>query len=353
VKSLSNANDVQSTNKAAEEKQSRFVKIPNDKTPWILLGLDYADGFVHWVKVNGTPMRVVCGGGLEGQGFAPNVCPLCALTHEKYSEAKELEQTGNKSKAKIIRDWANEMRARMEVHVKVVRGTKILVKKDGGNKHWEADFDPSDDEDGNVMAGILPLSSFQWEGLTGLIEGENTEYITSGTDLGNRILWTKKESRKGKKSSYSAVVWDADEEEGLPDIEVDEELMKIDLTENFVIDPSALENTVNLLTGQATESISDDEEVELETDSSKEPDDSYLDDDSEEVDDLDDLDDDDDPEEAQEPEILEFEDDDPDEIPTSPKKQVKKSVTKSKPVTKKSTGNKVKIGGTKSGKARL
>ena len=204
----------------------------------------------------------------------------------------------------------------------------------------------------------MSLSESQFEGLTEMIKGETTSFIQEGDDLGKRILWTSKEKRKNKKGTkYSAVVWDADEEEtDMPDVEVDQELLDIDLAENFVIDMEEVEKVYELISGQSLEKPEEDEEVELEDDSE---------DGEFEDSDLDDLDEDEDPDDVEDGE-MKFEDDLPyeEEEEESPKKAVKKTGTKKAVVNTKSgavakgktrtriTGT-TKSGSRKSGKARM
>ena len=321
MKSLSNEKDVQGTRKAMEQAQSRFVGIPDQKTPWYFLNLDYADGYVHWYDVGSGARRVVCAGGLEGKGFATDDCPICAYVLELYQEAKRLkDEEGDEAKAKQLKDRANRLRAKAEVQFKVARGQRTLFKTKTGKK-WIADWD-MEDEDSTAGIGVVSFSEAQFEGLTGMIKGDDTPFITCGDDLGNRVLWTKKERRKGKTGGkYSAVVWDADEEEtDMPEIEVDSELLEMDLTENFGIDEEEVEKVYGLLSGQEIEDPEEDEAVELEDDSKEEP---------ENVD-LDDLADDDDPdseEEAEDDKKAEFEDDLIEDDPPPKKKSTVKRTT--------------------------
>lgn len=301
MKSLSRQEDVQSTKKAMEKAPSFFLNIPDAKTPWYLLSLDYADGYVHWYDIGGNGRRIVCAGGLEGKGFATSECPICAYVLDLYQEAKRLEEEGDSAKAKALKDRANRLHAKPEVQFKAIRGQRTLLKTKTG-KEWVADFDMSE-EDSTAGVGIISLSESQFSGLTGMINGEGTEFIKNGDDLGKRVLWTAKEKRKGKTSSYSAVVWTADANESdMPEVEVPQELLDMDLAESFVIDTDEIEKVFSLISGQEVETPAVDDAVAMETDSKKEPDNA----------DLDDLDDDVDP-------IDDFEDDIPEEKPTPAK----------------------------------
>jgi hypothetical protein len=365
MKSLSSQEDIQSTRKAMESAPQWFLGIPDKKTPWYFLSLDYADGYVHWYDVGSGPRRIVCVGGLEGKGFAVNDCPICGYVRELYQESKRLkEEEGDEAKSKQLKDRANRLHARPEVQFKAIRGQRTLMKTKAG-KEWIADWD-TEDEDSTVGVGIISLSESQFDGLTGLIEGENTPFIENGDGLGTRVLWSSKEKRKGRSGGkYSAVVWDADEDESeMPELEVEKELLELDLTDNFKTDEEEIETVYSALSGQELEEPEEDEEVELDEDSEEEPDDA----------DLDDLDEDEDPdseeeeteEEEAEEETAEFVDDDPDDLPPKAKKKGK-STTTTRTTTrtttaakKKSTTSAAKKSGTtktgtkkRSGKAKL
>lgn len=336
MKSLSRAEDVKSSKKAIEREESHFLKIPDAKTPWYLQSLDYADGFVHWYEVGGTRRRVVCAGGIEGKGFAADDCPICALVLEMYQEAKEWDNEGNEAKAKKIKQAANDLHAKAEFQFKAIRGNRLLIKTKTG-KEWVADWD-ADDEDSNAEAGVLGMSEAQFRGLTEMIGGEATPFIESGDDLGNRVLWSAKEKRKGKTGGkYSAVVWTADEDPSeLPEFEIPEAVEEMDLEESFEIDLEEIDKVVALTTGAESEEVDEDESVEMEdadesTDEEDEPDDS----------DLDDIEDDDEVYEGEGEESEEFEDDLPYEAeeeepePEPVKKKVAKKPVAKKPAAKK------------------
>jgi len=284
MKSLSNKADVESTKKAMEKAQSWYLSIPDQKTPWRLLSLDYVDGYVHWYDVGSGARRVVCAGGLEGKGFATSACPICAYVLEQYQEAKRLLDEGEEAKSVQTKNRANRLHAKAEVQFKAMRGQRTLLKTKLG-KEWVADFDLSDEESTSAI-GIISLSESQFSGITGLINGGGTEFIKTGDDLEKRVLWSNKEHRKGKTGGkYSAVVWTADENESnIPDIEIPAELLDMDLATNFTIDNEEVEKVFSAISGQAVEEPEDDDPVGMESNSKKEPADSDLDDLADDVD---------------------------------------------------------------------
>lgn len=341
AKSLTNREDVESTSKAAEGGHaSPFLSIPDTRTPWYLLGLDYADSFVHWVDTDQGRRAVRCGGGVEGEGFKPDKCPICEYMLELYQDAKALRADGEEAKADKLKNRANSLRGKLQVVMKAIRGQYALIKNaKTGKKSRVADWDTEDD-DSNVEVGLLSLSKAQWEGLVGMINGEDTPFITEPEDLANRVLYTNKERRKGSSGmKYSAVVWGAEEEESdMPDVEIPKEVEEINLDDFCEIDTDELASVYTLLTGETVEEPDDDEEVELEDDS----DDSDVDEDY-----LDDVESDD--EEEFEDDVPYDEDEEEEEPPKKApaKKPAAKKTTAKKPTTAKKAPAK------KSGKTRL
>jgi len=329
-KSLGRREDIAESKKAVEREERHFLKIPDSKTPWYLLGIDYTEGFMHWYEHNGVRRPVVCGGGLKGRGFATDECPLCAHVAQLYSDFKELEADGQDNKAAKVKKAANDLRAKADFRIKAVRGNRLLMKTKTGKK-FVADWD-TDDEDSNVEAGILSMSESQFLGLVGMVDDDdNFPQIADGEDLANRVLWTSKERRKGKKSTYSQVVWSADKEASdFPDFDVPEEINDIDLDDDFKIDLEELEKVSKLVTGSASDDVDEDEAVEYEDDvddedSETEPDNEYLDD--VEVDEIEEED-----LEAEDEDAGQFEDDIPgDDLPKKSKSKVKSKAPAKRP----------------------
>jgi len=328
AKSLGKTEDIQQTSASMESGgQSLYLSIPDSKTPWYLLGLEYTSFFSHWYEGPQGRRSVVCAGGVEGGGFATDDCEICEHTLELYQEGKRLREEENEQAAgNKLKNRANDIRGKGAVVLKAIRGQYVLIKDKNGKKHQEADFelDP-DNEDSNVDVGLLSLSEAQWEGLTGMINGEHTPFIKDGKQLATRVLFTKKERRKGKTTKYTAVVWGAEKEEtDMPEVEISKELDELDLDELGVIDVDEVTKVAAYLTGQDSEDVDDDEEVELEDDSEDEPDDSYLDD----------VEDDEEPGDDETPADDDFEDDIPweeeEEAEDPPKRTTGKPASTSK-----------------------
>lgn len=343
-RSLGNQEDVARTSKAAEgHGGQQFLSIPDAKTPWRLLSLDYADSFVHWVEVSGNRRPVRCGGGIEGEGFKPDDCPICQHMLGLYQDAKALRADGDEAKADKLKNHANEMRGQLQVVMKAIRGQYALMKDPKTKKKYRvADWDMEDSET-NVEVGLLSLSKAQWEGLTGLIGGEDTPFIESPEDLLSHTLFTEKERRKGRTGAkYSAVVWGAEEEESeMPDIEIPEEVEKANLDDFCEIDREELAQVYQALSGQTIEDPEEDEEVEMEEDS---------DDDDVDEDYLSDVEGDDEAEEFEDD--IPYDEDEEDEEDEEEEPPKKKPAPKKAPV-KKPTPSKKPTSARKSGKTRL
>lgn len=268
MKSLKRKEDVKASKEAAESESGRhFLKIPGNKTPWRLLSLDYEDGYTHWVPVQGRKINVACVGGVEGKGFDPDNCPICKHTLELYDEAKALKAEGRTKEAKIATEDANDMRAKYQALFIAVKGQKVLIKertKDGKiRKAWAADFD-TESEDSEVEVGVLGLTKSQFSNLIGLIGSEETPFVKTGSDLGNRVLWSTKKSQKGRKgnSDYTEVLWSADAKpSSLPEIEIPD---NVSVEGYFDVDEKTLSKVTEYLTGEATEDIPIDDAVEAE-----------------------------------------------------------------------------------------
>lgn len=311
MKNLGKSEDIQDTSAALEGGgQSLFLSIPDSKTPWRLLELNYSNFFSHWYEGQQGRRSVVCAGGVDGKGFDTENCPICEHTLELYQEGKRLRDVEGKTDAgNRLKDRANNIRGKFTAVLKVIRGQYVLIKDAKGRKVTEADFelDP-DNVDSTVEVGYLSLSEAQWLGLTGLINGEHSSFITDGADLGKHVLFTKKERRKGKTTKYTAVVWGAEEEEvEFPNIDIPNEIAEKNLDDFSTIDFDEVSKVAAFLTGQDSEDVEDDELVELEGDS-EDLDESYLDD----IEDDDDID-----EKLDDP--ADFEDDIPDDPPKKPK----------------------------------
>ena len=89
--SLAKREDVQKTVEHGSNRFGNVLKVKTGKTPLFFLSLDYTEGFVHWVTLpNGSREKVVCAGGPEAKGRAPDKCPLCAYVDGLFKRAEAM-----------------------------------------------------------------------------------------------------------------------------------------------------------------------------------------------------------------------------------------------------------------------
>ena len=91
-KSLGSREDIQKAKDSTAGQQSRpFLKIPDSKTPWYILSMEFHDGFSHWVTLPGNRRtKVVCNADPDKNGFDPDNCVICAHVLEEYNRAKDV-----------------------------------------------------------------------------------------------------------------------------------------------------------------------------------------------------------------------------------------------------------------------
>ena len=234
----------------SEPGQSKNLKIPDGKTPVYILSPDYADGYVHWLSLpDGSRLRVVCGGGLEGKGFAPTECALCKKTVETYRAAKN---STDKKEAMILKEQGNQMRAKYSAEFIAAKG-EILWEKDKstGKKTPVPDFDEAE-------VGILNLSQKQYRDLIGLRGSQKYPFIKTGGDLLNRVIILDKgkhEDTPGSSGGFSTVIFIPSKRTSDAPVEFDTK--EFDTKADFEIDEDQIKSAVDLLEGEY-------EEVELE-----------------------------------------------------------------------------------------
>jgi hypothetical protein len=174
-----------------------YVALEDGETPLVILSAKYSDGYAHWVNLpDGANIRVICAGGLEGGGFAPDVCELCKVAASRYKKAKDLARAGKEDAATEMKDNGNKIRSRYFANFVVAKGAFILAKIKGEKKKVP-DFDDKE-------VGIYNMSQSQYKLLVGLRGSEEYDFITEGSDLVNRVLKFTK-ARKGT-SKYTQVI---------------------------------------------------------------------------------------------------------------------------------------------------
>jgi hypothetical protein len=332
MKSLQSKDDVRQSQTATESGgKSNRLPIPDQKTPWYLLSLDYADGFVHYVKTaDDRTMRAVCGGGPDAGGLATDDCPVCDTVMRVYKEGKRLrglDDSDAKKRGEELKNIGNRNRGKYEAHFLAIRGVR---RKYPGKKEWVADFElPDDDEEQEenpVAVGVLSLTHNQFNRLVSTIDDDNFSFIKGGEDLVNRILWSHKEKKSG---NFKEVFWTPDPHQSDAPEVPSEMLDELDISADFEIDLDRLEQAAELVAAEAFGEEDDEEEeidagvVELSDDELDDEDPS----DDEDVDPADDFEDD----IPGEDNLSDVEDDEEEESVAKPKpKKRPDSVSKSK-----------------------
>lgn len=350
---LDNDQDVKETKDAFEGSSStKIIKIPEDvRTPIYILDPNYEKGYAHYVKIGGKITRVVCAGGLEGEGWAPDVCKLCAYALSLFQEAKKLAARKPNASKKLKKE-ASDIRATAAAELIVAKGELITIKdRKTGKRKTIPDF-----EGEGVEVGVLSLTKKQFDDLTGLKSSEEHPYVKTGKDLMNRPIVLDKKKRDGK--MYATIKFiPAKKPLPVPDIDYDED--ELDISEDFEIDEDKIQEAYELLTGEADydEDDFEDDAYDYEDDEEEdfEDDEEFEDDDEEEeerpkkkkkgkstkkkkssklgkkadMDDLDDFDEDDE-EDYDADEDIDFNDEDDEDVPDFVKKDMGKGKKKKK-----------------------
>lgn len=244
AKDFKNKADVDCSIENQESGGGKTLKIPEGKTPVYFLQSTYEDGYVHWVEVNGTRMRVVCSGGLEGRGYEPEKCEICAYCAEMYAKAK---QTDNPEKSDKIKKLGNEAHAKYEALFIAAKGEMIVVKE-GAEKKKMADFEEAE-------VGILPMTSTQYQAFKGLLDGEKYSQVKSPEDLFNRAIMfdkAKRDTAKGKARYATVAFVPAKSQSDPPTVEWKPEDFPI--ADAFVIDHGQVKKAAAALKGGKVES---------------------------------------------------------------------------------------------------
>lgn len=299
--------DVKASN-AALESGGLTLKIEKGRTPVYFTSSAYGSGNVHWVKGSSGKgdFRVVCGGGLEGRGYAPDSCEICKWMSEVYDRASKL-QTSSPKKAQQIRDTANRVHAKFEVLFVAAKGELLTVKdKKTGKKRESADFD-------DAQVGLLPLTKKQWQDFQALVDGEKYAFIESKKDLFNRAIIIDKRNRN--EDRYPTVEFIPSNKQQDCPVEYDKE--DFDVVSPFEIDKETIIEVAQMLRHgkKQTEedaAYEDEESLDEYLDDDKADDDA--DDEPEETDDDDTVDTDDEPDDFDDS-FLEDDDDEPEEQP--------------------------------------
>lgn len=297
-KDFTNQNDVAETKKATKDN-GKYIRIEEGKTPIYLLSSKYEDGFAHWIRLpSGDRLRLPCAGGSEGQGYAPDDCPMCDFMNDQFALARSLEGGGRFQAAKELKKQTNELRAKFEVYFIAAKGELVVDSIVDGKKKFKADFE-------DAQVGFLAFTKKQWEDLLAI--PAQHQHISGTADLLNRYIIFDKRKRGDDEWNTIEFV-PAPKPTPKPEVEWDEE--ELDLSSIFEVDMDQLIKAVAVLKGDVEEV---DEEIDFEDEEEEEE---IEDDDMEIVEDVMDMADDEE-EIEDDDDVVMVEDDDEDDEPSS------------------------------------
>lgn len=248
MKDISNEDDIRES-RHATRSQGRVLRIEQGRTPIYLLDSKYEDGFAHWIQMpSGDKVRIPCGGGTEGGGYAPDVCPICDICKEQYRQARAMEQSGRKDSGGKLRGATNSMRGKYEMYFLAAKGELNVLSLEGGKKRYAVDFE-------DAQVGLLSLTKKQRDDLLA-VPGE-LAHMGGKDDLLNRYIVLDKKIRG--EDDYNTIEFQpAKKPTPMPEVEWDSD--EINLEGLFDVDTEELERIAGIVLGDEVE----DSEVDFE-----------------------------------------------------------------------------------------
>ncbi len=266
---LSSEEDRKTVETAGRGGGGTYIKLEEGHNFVVLLDEDFKHSFVHWVHVGDKTYRRVCKAELDGKGWAPDECEICALAAQQYELMKEAKAEGDKALAEEYKTRGNRLRANYSSVFRAVKMKSVMERKKNKQGKVVKRFIPDFDEE--PVVGKLQLTLPQTNRLFSLLKDDEEtgelpyDFISVGGDLENRVLDFLKQREGDKKyaelkkiiPSKDSLELDIGEDE-LPDIE----------SEFIFIDD--LDEVVSLYSGEAECAEEDDyEEQEIEKKTSK------------------------------------------------------------------------------------
>jgi len=231
---LGNKKDRERTESAVDFGGGNILKLEDGHNFFVLLSEDYGEGHVHWIKAAKQTFRRVCLGGIDGKGWDPENCSLCALAKELYDMRKEAKSEGDATLAKEYLERGNQVKSNYSATFSAVRfqtvnervGTR-KPKKRGSKGRPIFKAVPNFDQ---FETGKLSLSYAQMKKLFEIIDAEDEEgnkkydFVEDGSDLIGRVLDLHK-YKVGEKDTYTRVgeIIPLEEEIDLEELELKED----------------------------------------------------------------------------------------------------------------------------------
>jgi len=238
---LSSKEDRKNTRESSSrDNQGNLIKLEEGHNFIVLLEEDYEEGYTHWVKIKGKTYRRTCLGGLETKGWDPESCELCNLSLEMYDMKKAANLDGDKLLAKDYNERGNNIRSNYSGVFKAIKFPAIVERtKDKRGKSIKKHV-PDYEE---YEVGKIALTHAQVDKLFDLVEEDEPDFITEGSDVimrvldfhkgkeGDDVYARLKEIRPSKRKFDFKKLEEDFDEEAVPDISeefaLDEDLDKI------------------------------------------------------------------------------------------------------------------------------
>lgn len=215
--------DVERSTQAKKEPRGgdgdvNFVKFEKGKTPFYICDEEYHEGYFHYVEdSDGQKRKVLCAGGIEAKGFAPDDCSICAVL-------AELRSLNDKGLKKLISDADASYGANF-----IVAAGELIAERRGSKKVMVPDF-----EDREV--GVTSFSHAQFESL---------KDSADLADLVDRIIVVKREMTTGNFKYLDSTFLPSKKASDCP--ADPEEYEDIDLEEIYALDDDLAEELADHL----------------------------------------------------------------------------------------------------------
>ena len=202
IRDITNLEDVKKINDSMKSGGRNYISL--DKKTFIrLLSKNIVSEYVHPLTIKGNFKPVVCLGGLDGGGFTPDECPICAEGRKHWDKRKELQNSKLKDSKKVKMEieletkLGKKFQTRLQTTMIAVKGSVVIERVDGEKipmPEWEEE------------AKLLNISKAQWIKLTKTIF-ENYFFMKTTENLIDRDLLFVKKEKEGKKAGqdYSEV----------------------------------------------------------------------------------------------------------------------------------------------------
>ena len=270
MRSLYNEEDVERTIDEGDNRSGvrRISLDKGDNAIWIL-SPKQANGFKHWVNTGEGRRPVVCAGGPEGEGWAPDECMLCDFIKSQFAAARE---ASNAREAEGIKTFAKGLKANASISMIAAKGEiRIMRRRNKKTKKFRDIAVPVFDTEA-LTVGVLQMSNAQYKNFIGLVKDDEYPFIKKLRNLTDRPIIFDKRKRGDDRMETVRCRPGTKVAMDLPDeIEWDEE--DFDLEADYEIDVDRIEEVVAELTGDTDDDDTEDEDETFYDDDGEDEDD--------------------------------------------------------------------------------